>query len=165
MSGVGAFRRWSGTGRAPFACTSRRREHRAVGGVRLRARGEERRGLRERDAALGQPDEVHGVLRRDGDLQRLRLGVADVLGGEDDHAARDEERVLARLEHAHHPVDRGVGVAAAQAFDERGDDVVVLLARLVVAERALLGGLLDERDVDRVRPCARARSARRARAR
>ena len=59
---------------------------------------------------------MDGVLRRDRDLERLRVGVADVLGGEDHHAARDEERVLAGLEHAHHPVDRGVGIAAAHDF-------------------------------------------------
>ena len=46
-----------------------------------------------------------------------------------------EERVVARLEHAHHPVDRRVGIAAAHRLDERADDVVVLLAGLVVEER------------------------------
>src|SRR5262249_59481194 len=60
----------------------------------------------------------------------------------------EEGRILARLEHPHHPVDRGVGVAAAETLDEGGDDVVVLLARLVVAERTLLRGLLEERQVE-----------------
>ena len=159
MSGVGALRMWSGTGRGPDALhVLRGREHRRVGRVRLRARGEVRRRLCQRDAALRQADEVDGVLRRDRDLQRLRVGVADVLGGEDHHATRDEERVFAGLEHAHQPVEGGVGIAAAHAFDEGGDDVVVLLARLVVAERTLLRGLFQESEVERLRrppPCAR----------
>src|SRR2546422_599175 len=134
-------------------------EHGAVAGVRLGAGGEEGRRLRERDAALGQADEVDGVLGRDRHLERLGLGVAHVLGREDHHPARDEQRVLARLEHAHHPVDRRVRVAAAETLDERGDDVVVLLARLVVAERALLRGLLEQPKVEGAR-AARARQAR-----
>src|SRR5438445_7134544 len=136
-----------------------RGQHGAVGGVRLGAGGEEDRRLGERDAALREADEVDGVLGGDRHLERLGLGVADVLGREDHHPARDEERVLARLEHAHHPVDRRVRVAAAEALDERGDDVVVLLARLVVAERALLGGLLEEPEVEGA-GAARARQAR-----
>ena len=99
---------------------------------------------------------MDGVLRRDRDRQRLRIGVADVLGREDHHAARDEQRILARLEHAHQPVDRRVGIAAAHALDERGDDVVVLLAALVVEQRPLLRGLL-ERAPGR---CVRVRRAR-----
>ena len=61
--------------------------------------------------------------------QRLRVGEADVLRRRDDQAPRDEHDVLAGLEHARHPVDGGVGVAAAHALDERRDDVVVLVAR------------------------------------
>ena len=42
--------------------------------------------------------------------------------------------VLARLEHAGEPVEAGVDVRAADALDERGDDVVVLV--VAVAQRA-----------------------------
>ena len=80
------------------------------------------------DLAFRQSDEVDGVLGGDGDLQRVGIGVADVFGGEDHHAPGDEQRIFAGLEHAHHPVERGVGVAAAHALDKRGDDVVVLVA-------------------------------------
>ena len=57
---------------------------------------------------------------------------ADILGGKDDHAARDKERILAGFDHSRHPVKGGIGIAATHALDERGDDVVVLLARTVV---------------------------------
>ena len=84
---------------------------------------------------------------RDG--QRLWVGQADVLGGEDDQPARDEHHVLACLEHAGHPVDGRVGVAAADALDEGGHDVVVLVAGPVVEEVALLHGALDMVEADR----------------
>ena len=50
------------------------------------------------------------VCRRDSDEQRLRVGVADVLGGEHDHPPRDEARVLAALEHRRQVVHGGIGV-------------------------------------------------------
>ena len=65
---------------------------RAVGdvdGVALRRRRQVDDRLRERGVALGHAHEVHGLLRRDRDRQRLRIGVADVLGREaDERAAR-----------------------------------------------------------------------------
>ena len=105
--------------------------------------------LRQRVHALGH---AHAAQRRVGgarDEQRARVGVAHVLAREDEHAARDEERVVARLEHAHHPVDRRVGIAAAHRLDERADDVVVLLAALVVEQRPVALGRRHrlERDV------------------
>ncbi len=83
------------------------------------------------------------VRRGDGDGQRARVGVADVLGREDDHAPGDEARILAALEHRRQVVDGRVGVAAAHGLDEGGDEVVVLVARAVVLQRALAGGVLD----------------------
>ncbi len=166
MSGVGALRSASGTGSAPCWLTaSAGGQHGAVGRVRFRGGRQIRRRLRERDPALGVADEVVRVLGGDRDLQGARVGVADVLGGEDDHAPGHEERILAGLEHAHQPVDGGVGIARAHAFDERGDDVVVLLAALVVAERLLLQRLLDEGQVERLDARVAAPGSRRARAR
>ena len=51
---------------------------------------------------------------RDGDEERLRVGVADVLGGEHDHAPGDEARVLAALEHRREVVDRTPGRRSAR---------------------------------------------------
>ena len=79
----------------------------------------------------------------DGDDERARIGVADVLGGEDHHPAGDEARVLAAFEHRGEVVDGRVGIAAAHRLDERGDDVVVLVAVPVVAQRALAGCVGD----------------------
>ena len=52
-------------------------------------------------------------------------------------------RVLAGRDHRRQPVQRGVGVVAAEALDERRDGVVVAVAGPVVGEDPLLGGGLD----------------------
>ena len=109
------------------------------------------RRLRERYRALRQPHETHRLLRRDRHGQRLRVGHADVLRREDHDAPRDEERILSRLQHPRQPVDRRVRVGAAHRLDERGDRVVVGVARLVVAERAALERLLHQRAVHALR--------------
>ena len=60
--------------------------------------------------------------------ERLRIGVADVLGREAHQPPRDVQRILAGLEHARQPVDRRVGIAVAHRLVQRRDQVVVLLA-------------------------------------
>ena len=86
---------------------------RDVGRVRLRRAGEVDRGLREVQAGLGKPDVLDRLRRRDGNEQRARVGIADVLRGEHNHSAGDEARVLAALEHRGQVVDGRVGVGAA----------------------------------------------------
>ena len=61
-------------------------------------------------------------------VERLRIGVADVLGGEAHQPPRDVERILAGFDHPRQPVDRGVGIAVAHRLVQRRDQVVVLLA-------------------------------------
>ena len=72
-----------------------------------------------------------------GDRERLRVGQADVFGGQDDDAAGDKHRVLAGLKHACEPVNGGVGVGAADGLDEGGDGVEVGVAALVVGQGSL----------------------------
>ena len=81
--------------------------------------------------------------RGDRDEQRLRIGVADVLGGEHDHPPGDEARVLAALEHHREVVDGRLHVARARRLDPGRDRVVVGVAALVVEKRPLAGGVLD----------------------
>ena len=104
---------------------------------------------------------MHRVLCRQRDLERARIGVADVLGREPDEPARDVERILAGLEHARQPVDGRVGVAVAHRFVQRRNDVVVLLAGLVVEQRAPLDQAGERGRVE----AARRRRRRRASAR
>ena len=88
--------------------------------------------MRERIKAFGHSDEVHRLLRGNRHLDPLRIGKSDVLRGQDHQPARDKERVLAAVDHAREPIDRGIRIARRDGFDERANDVVVLLAALVV---------------------------------
>ena len=101
------------------------------------------RRLREVELRLGQADVLERVRRGDGDEERAWVGVADVLGGEDGHPAGDEARILAAFEHRGEVVDGRVRVGAAHRLDEGGDEVVVLVGALVVAQRPLAGGVVD----------------------
>ena len=67
------------------------------------------RGLAEVELCLGQADVLQRMRGGDRHHQRLRIGHADVLAGEDDHPPGDEPGVLAGLEHPGQPVDRGLG--------------------------------------------------------
>ena len=114
--------------------------------------GEVDDGLGQVELRLGQADVLEGVRGGHRDHQRLRVGLADVLAGQDDQAADDEAGVLAGLEHAGEPVEAGVGIGAADALDERGDHVVVLVAPVAQrlgAERRLGVG---QRDLGRPSP-------------
>ena len=102
---------------------------RDVGGVRLRRQRQVERRLGERQLALRRAEEVVRLLGGQRERERPRVGVADVLGREAHEPARDVERILAGVEHARHPVERGVGVGVAQRLVQRRDEVVVLLAR------------------------------------
>src|SRR4029077_19410646 len=61
-----------------------------------------------------------------------------------DQPANHVERILARLEHPTQPVERGIGVAVAQALVQRRNDVVVFLAGAIVQQVLALNRLLDE---------------------
>ena len=111
--------------------------------VRLRRAREVDRRLGEVELHLRETDVLDGVRRGDRDEERTRVSVADVLGGEDDHPAGDEARILAAREHRGEVVDGGVRIRGAHRLDERRDEVVVRVAALVVDERPLAGGVLD----------------------
>ena len=98
----------------------------------------------ERELALGQADEFAGLHRGHGQRQRVRIGVADVFAGEDHEPAGEESHVFAPFEHAGEPVDAGVGIAAADAFDQGAGGVVVVVARRIVADGFALDGVGDE---------------------
>ena len=72
-------------------------------------------------------------MRRDGQGQGIRISIADVLGGENDQSPRDVERILPGLEQTREIVERGIGIARAQALDERGYDVEMLFPISIMA--------------------------------
>ena len=66
----------------------------------------------------------------------------------------DEQRIVARFEHAHHPIYRCVRIDSAHRFDERADDVVMLVAGFVVEQRrvGMWTPLRASRAIDASRP-------------
>ena len=97
--------------------------------------------------------------------KRGGIGHADVLRGEHDHPPHDELGVLAGVQHQMQPEEGGVRVRSAQALDEGRDDVVVLIAGLVVADDPPLQGFLDVGlfdDACSPRPAARVAATSRA---
>jgi len=117
--------------------------------IGLRREREVDRRLGEREVPLRKTDEVRRLLRGRRDDQGLRVGQADVLTGEDDDAASDEHRILAGVDHAHEPIQSGVGIGAAHALDERADRVVMLIAGAVVEEAPTLKCFADVGQADR----------------
>src|SRR5438093_2316893 len=116
-----------------------RAPERGRGAVALRRRGQVGGGVGERKLRFRQADALHGFGRRGGDQQALRVGVAHVFGGENDHPPGDKARVFAGGQHLGQVEDGGVGIGAAQALDEGGDGLIVVVAQLVVAHLAALG--------------------------
>ena len=132
-----------------------RREVGAAGPVRLRRRRHVGRRLGQRVLRLRQADHLHRLHRGHRDLQRPRIGVADVLAGGDHDPSRDEGRVLPRRDHARAPVERRIRVVAPHALDEGRCRLVVLVADPVVGQQSLLRGLGDRlaaRALPRPRP-------------
>ena len=68
--------------------------------------------------------------------QRVRIGHADILGGEADQAAGDVAGVFAAGQHAREPIQRRIGIRTTQRLMQRGDQVVVLFPILVVQRGA-----------------------------
>ena len=119
----------------------------AIDRTRFGRGGEVDGGLRQRQPRLGHADQLHGLRRGGRRLQRRRIGHADVLAGVDHQSSRDEPGVLARGDHPGQIVQGGVDVRPSDRFDERADDVVVLISVSVVAHRRPVDTGLDGRQV------------------
>ena len=98
-------------------------------------------GHREIDGDLGQrlvafrsPQEMNRLLRRDGLLERSRVGQSDVLDGDAHQAARQVQPVFPGFEHAGQPVERRVHVGGTNALMQRRNQIEVFLAALVVEQ-------------------------------
>src|SRR5437016_14307959 len=93
---------------------------------------------------FGRAEEIEGVLGGERDGESAGFGEADVFAGHADYAAREIERVFAGFEHAREPVESGVGIGIADRFVQCGDEVVMFLARLVVAQEFPLEHVFEE---------------------
>ena len=113
-----------------------------VGRVALGRGGQIDGRFGQRDAGLGHADLMHRVEAGVGQQQGVGIGQPDIFGGEDHQPPGDEARLLTAGQHPRQVVDGGVGVAAPDGLDEGRDDVVVLLAVLVVEGDVLLEAVL-----------------------
>ncbi len=106
--------------------------------------------LRQVHGALRHSDQMTRLIRRHSDLERLRVGEPDVLARKARHPARDIQRILPRFQHARKPVHRRIRIGIPHGLVQRRDQIVVLLALLVIQQRlpgsALLQCLLCDRD-------------------
>ena len=114
-----------------------------VGRVALGAGGQVDGRLGQRDARFGHADLVYRVEAGVGQQQGVGVRKPDVLRSEDHQPPGQKTRLFASGQHARQIVDRGIGVAAPHRFDEGRDDVVVLLAVLVVEGDVLLQAVGD----------------------
>ena len=117
---------------------------RGVGAVGFRRGGEIDRGMGERDAAFRHADEFECLLGGDGDAEGIRIGEADVLAGGNHQTPGDETRILAGVQHLREPVERGIGIRAADGFDEGGGGVVMRVAIGIVGDGFLLDAFLGD---------------------
>src|SRR5690554_7128588 len=74
----------------------------------------------------------------------MGVGQTHIFGGGDEQATGKQFWVFAAFRHAGEPVNSGIGIAAADGFDEGGDDVVVHLSVFVVLRRVLLKQFADK---------------------
>ena len=96
----------------------------------------------------GRPDELARLHGRDGQRQRVRIGIADVLAGKDHQPAAEKPHILAPFEHPRQPIEAGVGIAAADTLDQRTGGVVVVVACRIVADRLALDGVGDQFSIE-----------------
>ena len=127
------------------------RARRVVGGVDrvgLRRHREIDHCLRQRELPLRRAEPLVGLGRIERQTQCARIRQANVFAGHSHHAACRIARVDAAVDHPHEPIERRVGVGAANRLVQRRDRVVELLAALVVAAQLLAERSLELRLVD-----------------
>ena len=118
--------------RAGLAGQAHRPAVAAVDGDGLGRGGQVDDRLSDRELPLRRPQALVGVPGRQRHLEGGRVGHADILAGKSHQTARHVERVLAPAQHARQPVQSGVRIGAAHRLVQGRDEVVVLLAGLVV---------------------------------
>ena len=111
--------------------------------------------FRQVHVAFGHPDEVARLIGRHPHLHGPGIRQAHVLRREAQHPPGDVQRILAALQHPHHPVDRRVRIRVPHGLMEGGNQVVMLLPVLVVHQalpaQALGQGLVRHGDAVLVR--------------
>ena len=74
------------------------------------------------------------LLHGDALFERARIGQPDVFHRHTHHAAGNVHAVFTRFQHSSQPVERGIGIAGPDGLVQRGNQVVVFFAGLVVEQ-------------------------------
>ncbi len=106
---------------------------RSVHGVTFRRTGQIDDSLRERQLTFRTAEPFERLPCIEGELERSRIGVADILGSEADHSSGDVQGVATPVEHAHEPIQGSIRIGAAYRFVQRRYLVVKSLSMLVKA--------------------------------
>ncbi len=113
------------------------------------------RGFRKDDGDMAQnnptfrhTDALDCFKTADGEIEGSGGSEADVLGGEDYHAAGDKLRIFPALNHASEIIESGVDVGTAHGLDKGRDVVIMIVARFVIWHSFLADGGFDDFFVD-----------------
>ena len=109
--------------------------NRSVRRIAFRAGSQVNNALAQRNASLGHADALHGCERLVGHHQGCRVGQANVLSCSDDQAPRNELGVLPTGQHAGQIVHGRIRIAAPDALDQSGSNVVMGIPFFVKANR------------------------------
>jgi len=121
--------------------------HGAVSGVESVGLGRKRKidgGLGEREMAFWGAEKIESIFGGESDGESAGFGEADVFTGHANHAASEIERIFAGFDHAREPIESGIGIGIADGFVQRGDEIVVLFAGFVVAEKLALENVFEQ---------------------
>ena len=80
------------------------------------------------DIALRHSQEMTGLIRSHGHLERPAVCHPHIFTGETDQTPRDIERILSTFQHPHHPVDGSIRITVAHGFMEGRDQIIMLLS-------------------------------------
>ena len=85
--------------------------------------------------ALRHTEVVACLVNIDGHRKRIGIRNTDIFARKTNHASCDIQRIVPALKHAKRPIHGSVGIGIAHRLVERGNQIVMLLAALVVEKR------------------------------
>ncbi len=105
--------------------------------------GEVQDGLSQHELAFREADLFAGLKTAHGQGQCAGIGISNVFAGGDHETSAEEADVFAPFDHPRQPVNRGVRIAAPNAFDQRTGAVIMLAPCHVIALSAVQGRFGD----------------------
>ena len=106
------------------------------------------RSLRKNNPALRIADFIHRIEAGICQQKGIRIGVAYVLRGKNQHSSRNKQRVFTGGNHSCQPINRRIGIRTSQTLDESGYYIVMVLALLIIHGQILLNNRTNRRIVD-----------------